>query len=359
MHKRLRLFWGLLFALSVGWMAGGALLTSGAVDGGQAGDDLAQSIQSVADGANVALPPGLPMPALFLLTGAPFALLSLYFFWRNQRALGARAAAASSAPNLRRQTILIALASLVFGLLLWNAPRASLDAPGPSLVLYPVRLFVTFVHEAGHSLAALLTGGEVIGFTVSPDGSGLATTRGGNISLILPAGYLGAALFGSLLFFLSNRMPRWTRGLSFLIGIAIIALTLAFAMPDAAGNSTALIIGIGFGVAMMALAWWAPRTVNLLALNTLATLTGLNAVFDLWSLVGKADSASGEILNDAAAFASQVTPLLSASMVAFIWAAVAVGMVAFSFYAGLIKQVSGEINDAVNGNRDYREPASA
>ena len=89
--------------------------------------------------------------------------------------------------------------------------------------------------------------------------SGSAMVRGGSVALIAPAVYLGAALFGSLLFFLTNRIPRWTRGLSFVIGIAIIVLTLAFAMPNSERSPTALIVGIGFGVGLMALGWFAPR----------------------------------------------------------------------------------------------------
>ena len=134
-------------------------------------------------------------------------------------------------------------------------------------------------------------GGIVEGFTVSPNGSGVALVAGGNIALIAPAGYLGAALFGTVLFFLTSRKPQWTRGMSVAIGIAIVALTLSFATPDAEQNLTALIIGIGFGVGLIALGAFAPRVVTVFLLNTLAILTGLNAVFDLWRVVRYANPA--------------------------------------------------------------------
>ncbi len=356
MHKRLKLFWSVILLLSLVWMAGGAFLTSGAYQGGSVGEDLAAEITSLADGINVDVPAGLPLSLLFfIITGAPVALLSLYFLWRNRRA-GVSSATRDPESNLRRQTILITLIALVFALLIWHMRDVERMVRGGdpgvvsvSIITYPVRLFVTYVHEAGHSLAALLTGGQVQGFTVSPDGSGLAVTAGGNPALILPAGYLGAALFGSLLFFLANRIPRWTRALSILLGLGVIVLTLSYAMPDQGGSPTALIVGIGSGVAMLAMGWQASRTINLFVLNTLAILTSLNAVFDLWSLIRNPNLGGSGVLNDAAAFSERITPLLPPAVVATMWAAVAVGMLAFAVYFGLLKQVSGEINAVVNG----------
>lgn len=67
------------------------------------------------------------------------------------------------------------------------------------LILYPVTLLVTFLHEFGHALAALLTGGQVVGLQVNWDGSGYTTTRGGSPALILIGGYLGSVLLGNTL----------------------------------------------------------------------------------------------------------------------------------------------------------------
>ncbi len=362
-QKRWRLFWGLALLLSIAFMAAGSLMTSGALASAGVGDDLSSEIKSLtsdlSSDLSIGLLEDLPLPLFFLGSGLPFALLSLFFFRRNQRALSASSVTDKVENNLRRQTLFITILALVFALLIWNMrdvqrmvlqPGQEAGAINLSAITYPVRLFVTFIHEAGHSLAALLSGGQVHGFTVSPDGSGLAATSGGNPALILPAGYLGAALFGSLLFFLTNRIPQWTRSLSILVGLSIILLTLSYAMPDQAGNYTALIVGIGFGVLMVLLGWQAPRILNVFMLNTLAILTGLNAVFDLWSLVGNADAGRGELLNDAAAFSRDITPLLPATMIAFIWALVAVAMSALAIYFGLIKQVEGEISQAVRQN---------
>lgn len=78
------------------------------------------------------------------------------------------------------------------------------------LVLYPVTLLVTFLHEFGHALGAILTGGEVVGLNIAPDGSGYTTTRGGSPGIILIGGYLGSAALGNLLFYIGARRKSLT-----------------------------------------------------------------------------------------------------------------------------------------------------
>lgn len=358
MQKKLRFFWGLLLLLAIGWIAVGSFLTSGAIDSGGVGDDVSNEIKSLASELDLELAADFPLPLIFVLSGLPVALVALFFIRRNQRAIRG-GAPASHEQVVRRQTILITILALLFALFLWNMPGVEQrvveqdgaivtqsSALNASIITYPVRLFVTFVHEAGHALAGLLSGGTVEGFTVSPNGSGLARVSGGNIALIAPAGYLGTALFGTLLFFVTSRKPQWTRGLSVAMGLAIVVLTLSFARPDDQQNLTALGIGIGFGLGLVALGLFAPRIITVFLLNTLAILTGLNAAFDLWHVVRNPNPLPGGPVNDAANFAS-VTPLLPAAVVAFMWAAIAVVMLSAAIYYGLIKPVGGEISQAV------------
>ena len=356
-----RLFWALLLVLSIAWIGLGTFLTSEFFEDGRLGSELSTEIQSLGGDMQVDALGNLPLPALFLATGLPFALISLFFLWRNIRRSGA-SIPLDSETIIRRQALLVSVLALVFALFLWNireAPGQDIPQPNTDIVtatlaplLWPVRLFVTFVHEAGHAIATLITGGQVEGFTVLPNGNGYAQISGGYLALSLPAGYLGAALFGSALFFVTSRYPKSTRGLSVFLGLSIIILTVLFAEPDQAGNLTANIIGIGFGVAMFALGWLAPRVINVFILNTLAILTGLNAVMDLSLLVRFGNSSN---TNDAARFAAEFTPLLPASVIAIIWSGISIFMLGAAVYFGLIKPARVEIDDAVRG----LEPSSA
>lgn len=226
----------------------------------------------------------------------------------------------------RRRDLMIALAAGVIVFILWNVPQLS------QVVLYPFRLFVTYVHEAGHGSMALLTGGQFLGFEILPNGAGQATTAGGIRALILPAGYLGAALFGGLLFYLANTV-RYSRSLSVALGVGLIGFSLLFGRF----SLTAFIVGIAFGGVLILLGLRAHREVNLLVLNMLAIITGLNAVLDLIFLVGNSNIGIGSLRNDAAAFAREVAPVIPAAVWALLWAVVAVAILGAAVWLSVIR----------------------
>lgn len=216
----------------------------------------------------------------------------------------------------RRRTLLIALAAIVLALIAWNLP--ALD-----FAMVPLRLFVTFVHESGHGLAALLTGGQFRDLTVMADGSGVATTAGGARALILPAGYLGAALFGAGLFIAANLVRR-VRLISAALAVLLALLTLLYTPFLSAG----FLVGLGFAAVLGALAWKANADINRLVLMVLAVLVGLNAVLDLTTLVSHSGASLGAVRNDAAAFSAEIFPLIPGALWALCWAGVAVALLA-------------------------------
>lgn len=224
----------------------------------------------------------------------------------------------SFAPALthRRRTLLIAVAAIVLALIAWNLP--ALD-----FAMYPLRLFVTFVHESGHGLAALITGGQFHNLSVMADGSGVATTAGGARALILPAGYLGAALFGAGLFIAANRIRR-VRRVSAGLAVLLALLTLLYT-PFL---STGFLVGLGFAAALAALAWKGGEDLNRLILMVLAVLVGLNAVLDLTTLVNYSGASLGSVRNDAAAFSAEVLPLIPGALWALCWAGLAIALLA-------------------------------
>src|SRR5688500_9945110 len=98
------------------------------------------------------------------------------------------------AEDVRPQLKLLLVATLIT-IALWFIPYAD-------YAVYPIRLFVTFIHEGGHALMAVLTGSPVESLTVAPDTSGLvkAYSQSSLATLLFSsAGYLGATAFGVLL----------------------------------------------------------------------------------------------------------------------------------------------------------------
>ena len=57
--------------------------------------------------------------------------------------------------------------------------------------VYPLKIFVVFMHEVSHGLAALATGGSIKEIQVVPQEGGHAITAGGSRFWTLTAGYLG------------------------------------------------------------------------------------------------------------------------------------------------------------------------
>ena len=96
------------------------------------------------------------------------------------------------APGGRHRALGYAVVAAVVTLLLWGQPWAA-------WLLYPLRILVTLVHEGGHALATLLTGGSVERILVQPDASGVTFSRGGWALAIAPAGYMGAAAYGAVM----------------------------------------------------------------------------------------------------------------------------------------------------------------
>jgi len=89
-------------------------------------------------------------------------------------------------------------------------------------ILYPIRLLVTFLHEFGHAIGALISGGEVLDVQINSDGSGFTRSMGGMPSITLMGGYLGSAIFGNLLFLIGARAKKLINPFMILLGVSML-----------------------------------------------------------------------------------------------------------------------------------------
>lgn len=199
---------------------------------------------------------------------------------------------------------------------------------------YPLRLLTTIVHELSHGLAALLTGGAFVRFVVFADGSGLAYTAGGFPWLVIPAGYVGAALFGAALIAL-GRSPQASRLALGAIGAAVALLTLRYALPtllsaQLVGGLLTLAAGVGLGALLALAAWRAPADWSLFLLNLVGFWVGLSALGDLRTLFAIATTDGLAPASDAHAMA-QITWLPPAFW-AIVWALVAAAALVWSVW---------------------------
>jgi hypothetical protein len=164
----------------------------------------------------------------------------------------------------------------------WVAAAISLVVsltPWAPILLYPFKLFTTWVHETGHALMTLIVGGRVIAITIRPDTSGLTTSLipPGRVArgFIASAGYLGAAAVGCLLM-ASTRVDRWAHTILLTLSACMFA-TIVLWMR----NPFSVFVVLAWSVALMTLARKAGAAAVQFFLSLLAIQVALDAVYDI------------------------------------------------------------------------------
>lgn len=172
-----------------------------------------------------------------------------------------------SQSEVRDSFKLLVFASLLT-LALWFIPFAG-------VITYPIRLFVTYIHEIGHALAALGTFGGVNRVALDWNGSGVTFTQGGLGLLISSGGYLTTTLYGSgLLLFL--RRERNARVAAIGTSALLLLMTALFG-----GNIVAWLAGLVFGAGCMLLGLKGQPKLVHFCMSFLAVQCLLNAFYDL------------------------------------------------------------------------------
>ncbi|MEW5959755.1 MAG: M50 family metallopeptidase [Chloroflexota bacterium] len=221
-----------------------------------------------------------------------------------------------------RQTLtLIGLAGLVSGLIA--------ATPWLSWLNYPFRMLLTIVHELGHGLAALLTGGSFLRFVIFPNGAGLAYTAGGWRLVVIPAGYLGVALFGAGLILL-GRSHRWSRIAMGVMGGLMLLLSMRYGLPGIfsahiLNGLLTTLLGVIFGALFLGVALKAAPGWIIFLLHLVAIQAGLTACSDLATVVGLSTRFFDAPANDAQAMAELT--FIPAVVWAMLWVIVAVGLI--------------------------------
>ena len=168
--------------------------------------------------------------------------------------------------------------------------------PWAPFLLYPFKLFTTWVHECGHALMTVIVGGRVMSIAIEPDTSGLTRSLVpvGRVArgLVASSGYLGAAVVGCLLM-AATRVEKWARAILLGLG-AFMLLTLVFWMRNPFGFAVVL----AWGAALVTLARKDMAHANALRflLSLLAIQVALNSVYDIRVLFlidrGQSDAAT-------------------------------------------------------------------
>ena len=160
-----------------------------------------------------------------------------------------------------------------------------------SPVLAPLKIFVVFIHETGHALATLLTGGSVRAMVVTPWQSGYVQPLGGNALVIASAGYVGSALFGGLMLSLSGR-KQWTQHIFIALALVFGVVTVAFVR-----NLFGWVFGLSTA-ALFGLLAYKRLSFSVYIVDFLAVASSMYAIYDLSDFLWIGARTDAVILSD-------------------------------------------------------------
>ena len=163
------------------------------------------------------------------------------------------------------------LIASALSVILWFIPFAG-------FIVYPFRLFVTFIHEGGHALMALLTFGSVENVHIYANASGVTLVRGGLPLLVSSAGYLSSTIYGASLLMMCKQGSN-AKAVLTITAAAILGLT-AFFISGVFGWVTGILLAVGLIFVALAASARAAH----FFLSFLAVQCCLNAIYDLQTL---------------------------------------------------------------------------
>ena len=222
------------------------------------------------------------------------------------------------------------LAAAAISIILWFIPFAE-------LLMYPFRIFVTFIHEGGHALAALLTGNSVHSLSVAMNASGETyTTQGGLVAqmFVASAGYIGSMGFGALLLILIRKAVAARVVLAGSAAL-IFALTLIYGLlkpiiswEGLSGIPFTLVAGLSLSIGLALVAKFASARAATFFVSLLAVQCVLNALLDLKTVFFLSSPFAPTVPTDALNLA--VLTGVPALIWSLLWIAIAAGILWFA-----------------------------
>ena len=180
-----------------------------------------------------------------------------------------------------------------------------------TMVMYPFRLLTTFLHEMSHAIACWITCGSVRAIRVYDNEGGVTSYVGGCRVLIIPAGYVGAAIFGSLFVSMSGGQKTATGAAGALIGLLLISLFFA-------PNRTMVVLNICYALVtsiFIYMEWYVFSPILAYIVLFYGAFVGLHAIFDVYN-----DCVGRTVLRSDAYACYEVCPCCLPKAVGIQWA---------------------------------------
>ena len=170
-------------------------------------------------------------------------------------------------PATRRRLGFLLGFSIYFGVLwvFWWSP-----------VIYPLKVFVVFLHEISHGIASIATGGSIQQITLDPRLGGSCACPGGNAFLTLSAGYLGSLAWGGVMLEVGRWAGKRAGWIVRILGTLVAILTVLYVR-----GAFGIVFGLLFGLGLAYVAVRLSTGVNRAVLTVLGLTSCLYAVLDI------------------------------------------------------------------------------
>ncbi len=195
--------------------------------------------------------------------------------------------------------------------------------------LAPLSIFTSILHELGHSAGAVLSGGEVSGFTLAPDCPCLyACTRGGSPFIILLGGNIFSILAASLFVYMGrivSKIPKFVFSLFISLSLLMFLSVRLIDNEDILSNAQVGIYVLIFIVFMWLKTSWSGAF--------LIVFGFLNLIHIL------KDMLTGGVLSDISRY-THLTPYLHP----FLWISFWMGSIGYVSFVLLIRVSQTKVN---------------
>mmetsp|Transcript_5325 Transcript_5325/g.11563 ORF Transcript_5325/g.11563 Transcript_5325/m.11563 type:complete len:261 (-) Transcript_5325:1406-2188(-) len=204
-----------------------------------------------------------------------------------------------------------------------------------TLLFYPFRLLTTFLHEMSHAIACWITCGDVDSIQVFDNEGGVTSYRGGCRLLIIPAGYVGAAIWGSIFVMFSGGQKTSTGAAGTLVGILLISLCYA-------PNRTMVWLNLFYAIitsVFIYLEWYVFSPILNYVVLFYGAFVGIHAIFDTFQ-----DTIRRTVLRSDAYACYEICPCCLPRCVGIQWAICNIVLQLFAIWVAMV-QLSDECGD--------------
>ncbi len=200
------------------------------------------------------------------------------------------------------------------------------DQPSVQLIMAPLDLFTTFLHEMGHVIACLCTGGTVQSMTILPgkELAGWTNCIGGDPFIIGQAGYLGATFFSCVLILVSR---FWKMSNVILL---LIAFFICYSAPKLMTDHTGIIISMFLTLAFVIFAFQSSARDARLLVLFVALNVAFNSLLDVKQITEASIGLNGAMSDASDATAVALVSPMSAKFWSSLWAVLSMLMVGFT-----------------------------